>query len=328
MKFPTKRMRRLRYEPWMRRMVRENSLCVDHLIWPLFVTDKKTTPIDSLPSQYRYSIPDLVREVQIAQDLGIPAIALFPATPESVKTEEGEESYNPNNLICRAVRAIKKDISNIGIICDVALDPYTSHGQDGVIRNGEIDNDQTLDILAQQALNQVKAGCDIIAPSDMMDGRIGVIRKHLDTHGFSHIPILAYSAKYASAFYGPFRDAVGSKSSLGKKGKDSYQMNPFNSDEAMIEILLDIEEGADLVMVKPGMPYLDIVQRCKEQYKVPTFVYQVSGEYAMLKAASQNGWLDWDKVIMESLVGFVRAGADGILTYAAKEIAQKLRSQK
>jgi porphobilinogen synthase len=328
MKFPTKRMRRLRYEPWMRKMVEEHALRVEHLIWPLFVTNKATTPIESLPGQYRYSIEDIVKEVQIAKDLGIPSIALFPATPESVKTEEGEESYNPNNLICNTVRAIKMHVPDIGIICDVALDPYTTHGQDGVIRKGRVDNDETLDILATQALNQVRAGCDIIAPSDMMDGRIGIIRKHLDLHGFSHIPILAYSAKYASAFYGPFRDAVGSKSALGKRGKESYQMNPANGDEAMTEVLLDIEEGADMVMVKPGMPYLDIVRRVKEVHNIPTFVYQVSGEYAMLKAASQNGWLDWDKVIMESLLAFVRAGADGILTYAAKEIAQKLHSKK
>ena len=325
MKFPTKRMRRLRYESWMREMIQENHLNVKHLIWPLFVTEKETTPIDSLPGQFRYNIKDIVKEIEEAKNLGIPAVALFPVIPEKIKTTDGEEAFHPNNLICKALREIKSQVSGIGIICDVALDPYTTHGHDGVIRNGKVDNDQTLDILTQQALNQVRAGCDVIAPSDMMDGRIGHIRKTLDQHGFSHIPILAYSAKYASAFYGPFRDAVGSKTALGKGDKRSYQMNPANGHEALLEVQLDIDEGADMVMIKPGMPYLDIVQRVKETYNLPTFVYQVSGEYAMLKAAAQNGWLDWDQVIMESLMSFVRAGADGILTYAAKEIAIKLQ---
>lgn len=327
-RFPTTRMRRNRQSDWSRRLVQENHLHVSDLIWPVFVQegDISHTPISSMPGVSRLSIPQLVEDAKKAEALGIPAIALFPATPHECKTPEGEEAYNPNNLVCRAVRAVAQETSNIGIICDVALDPFTTHGQDGLLRNGVVVNDETLEALCKQALNQARAGCHVIAPSDMMDGRIGAIRAALDAEGFQDVQILAYSAKYASAFYGPFRDAVGSKSALGKGDKRTYQMNPANTNEALKEVALDIQEGADMVMVKPGMPYLDIVRRVKDEFSVPTYAYQVSGEYAMLKAAAQNGWLDWDAVILESLLAFKRAGADGILTYAAMEIAQRLQS--
>jgi porphobilinogen synthase len=327
-RFPNTRLRRNRRTEWSRRLVRENQLHVEDLIWPVFVQEGKSlrTPILSMPGVYRLSADLLVDAAKEARDLGIPAMAVFPVTPQERKTPGGEEASNPDNLVCRAVRRLKESVTDIGIICDVALDPFTSHGQDGLLVDGEVVNDPTLEALCSQALNQARAGCDVIAPSDMMDGRIGAIRDALDSEGFQHVQILAYSAKYASAFYGPFRDAVGSQAALGQGDKRTYQMDPANGDEAIREVALDIQEGADMVMVKPGMPYLDLVRRVKEAYRVPTYVYQVSGEYAMLRAAAQNGWLDWDKVIMESMLSFKRAGADGILTYAAPELARRLKS--
>ncbi|WP_397568718.1 porphobilinogen synthase [Schlesneria sp. T3-172] len=326
--FPQTRMRRPRRFDWSRRMVRENQVTVDDLIWPVFVQSGKNqrTPIASMPGVERLSIDLLVDAVSRAADLGIPAIALFPATEPELKNEEATEAVNPDNLVCRAVRAIKERNLNLGIICDVALDPYTSHGQDGLVRDGYVVNDETLEMLCRQATVQAQAGCDTIAPSDMMDGRIGAVRKALDKAGFDHVQIMAYAAKYASAFYGPFRDAVGSATSLGQGDKRTYQMDPANGDEALREVALDISEGADMVMVKPGMPYLDIVQRIKASFGVPTFAYQVSGEYAMIAAASQNGWLDRSKAMLESLLAFKRAGADGVLTYFAVEVAEGLRS--
>jgi porphobilinogen synthase len=278
-----------------------------------------------MPGVERFSIDLLTLAVKEARDLGIPAIALFPATPANLKTQDGEEAFNPENLVCRTIRAIKSAVPDIGIICDVALDPYTSHGQDGLVRNGVVVNDETVEVLCKQSVVQARAGCDVIAPSDMMDGRVGAIRKALDNAGFSHVAILSYAAKYASAFYGPFRDAVGSANNLGKSDKKTYQMDPSNSSEALREVALDIAEGADMVMVKPGMPYLDVVARVKDTFKVPTFAYQVSGEYAMLCAAAANGWLDREKVILESLLSFKRAGADGVLTYFAVEAAKLLK---
>lgn len=326
--FPSTRLRRNRQTDWSRRLVEEAVLTVNDLIWPIFVQEGKNhlTEISSMPGVHRVSIDLLVEKAQQAEAIGIPALALFPVTPLEKKTPNGEEAYNPDNLVCRAVRAVKEATNNIGIICDVALDPFTTHGQDGLLRDGVVVNDESIEALCKQAINQAQAGCDVIAPSDMMDGRIGRIRESLDQLGFDHVQILAYSAKYASAFYGPFRDAVGSKSSLGKGDKRTYQMNPTNRLEALHEVEMDIKEGADMIMVKPGMPYLDIVRDVKSAFQKPTFVYQVSGEYAMMKAAAQNDWLDWDKVILESLVSFKRAGADGVLTYAAMEIAEKLQS--
>jgi porphobilinogen synthase len=280
-----------------------------------------------MPGVERLSIDLLILAVKEARDLGILAIALFPATPTNLKTQDGEEAFNPENLVCRTIRAIKSAVPDIGIICDVALDPYTSHGQDGLVRNGVVVNDETVEVLCKQSIVQAQAGCDVIAPSDMMDGRVGAIRKALDNAGFSHVAILSYAAKYASAFYGPFRDAVGSANNLGKSDKKTYQMDPSNSSEALREVALDIAEGADMVMVKPGMPYLDVVARVKDAFKVPTFAYQVSGEYAMLCAAAANGWLDREKVILESLLSFKRAGADGVLTYFAVEAAKLLKAQ-
>ena len=327
--FPQTRMRRPRRFDWSRRLIRENRLSVDDLIWPVFVQSGlgQRTPITSMPGVYRLSVDLLVEEVSNAADLGIPAIAVFPATEPSLKNEAATEAINPENLVCRAVRAIKATGRDLGIICDVALDPYTSHGQDGLVRNGYVVNDETLEMLCQQAVVQAQAGCDVIAPSDMMDGRIGAVRGALDGAGFEHVQLLAYAAKYASAFYGPFRDAVGSATSLGQGDKRTYQMDPANSDEAMREVALDISEGADMVMVKPGMPYLDIVRRVKETFGIPTFAYQVSGEYAMISAAAQNGWLDRKKSMLESLLAFKRAGADGILTYFAIEAAEVLNSE-
>ncbi len=323
--FPMTRMRRNRQYNWSRRLTQEHHLTVDDLIWPLFVHEETDNhPIQSLPGQYRWSVESLCERAKEAESLGIPAIALFPATPSSKKTPNGEEAYNPDNLVCRAMSAIRECTNNIGIIADVALDPYTSHGQDGLLRDGVVVNDESLEALCKQAVNQARAGCHVIAPSDMMDGRIGAIREALDSDGFQDVSIMAYSAKYASAFYGPFRDAVGSKGSLGQGDKRTYQMNPANQLEALHEVELDIEEGADMVMVKPGMPYLDILHQVKSHFGKPTFVYQVSGEYAMIKAASERGWLDWDACIAESLMAFKRAGADGILTYAAFEMAKKL----
>jgi porphobilinogen synthase len=328
--YPSTRLRRLRRHAWSRRLVAETRLAVDDLIWPLFVqegTSQRQT-ITSMPGIERLSIQLVVEVVGKAIELGIPAVALFPATDPAKKTADADEAFNPDNLVCRAVRAVKQAHGDsIGVICDVALDPYTSHGHDGLLRDGYVVNDETIDILCRQAVVQAEAGCDVIAPSDMMDGRVGAIRRTLDENGFSHVSIMAYAAKYASAFYGPFRDAVGSASNLGGGGKQTYQMDPANSDEALREVSLDIAEGADMVMVKPGMPYLDMVRRVKDRFGVPTFAYQVSGEYAMLAAAGERGWLDRDAVMLESLLAFKRAGADGILTYFAPDAARILRSQ-
>ena len=325
--FPETRMRRVRRQDWSRRLVRENQLTIDDLIWPVFVQDghNRREPIASMPGVERLSVDLIVEAVARAAELKIPAVAVFSATDPSLKTEAAMEALNPENLVCRAVRAIKTAKLDIGLICDVALDPYTSHGQDGLVRDGYVVNDETLEMLCRQAVVQAEAGCDIIAPSDMMDGRVAAVRRALDAAGFSQVQILAYAAKYASAFYGPFRDAVGSATSLGQGDKRTYQMDPANGDEALREVALDIAEGADMVMVKPGMPYLDIVSRVKATFGVPTFAYQVSGEYAMLVAAAQNGWLDRTKVMLESLLSFKRAGADGVLTYFAIEAAEHLR---
>ncbi len=325
--YPDTRLRRVRREDWSRRLVQENRLSVDDLIWPLFICDGKSRreAIPSMPGVERLAIELVVEAVGEAVKLGIPAVALFPATLAEKKTPECEEALNAENLVCRTVRAVKQAYGNrIGVICDVALDPYSSHGQDGLVRDGYVVNDETVAMLCRQAVVQAAAGCDIIAPSDMMDGRVGAVRKALDAAGFVHVQIMAYAAKYASAFYGPFRDAVGSADNLGSGDKRTYQMDPANGDEALHEVALDIAEGADSVMVKPGMPYLDILRRVKDKFGVPTFAYQVSGEYAMLSAAAEKGWLDRDKVILESLLAFKRAGADGILTYFARDAAKLL----
>ena len=326
--YPQVRMRRNRRTDWSRRLVSENQLSVNDLIWPVFIQDgeNQKTEILSMPGVHRLTIDHLVEQAAAAAELQIPALALFPATDPSKKTEGGEEAFNPENLVCRAVRALKEQNLNMGILCDVALDPYTSHGQDGLVKDGYVVNDETIDVLCQQAVVQAEAGCDIIAPSDMMDGRIGAIREALDEAGFQHVQLMAYAAKYASAFYGPFRDAVGSGSNLGTGDKRTYQMDPANTDEAMREVGLDVSEGADMVMVKPGMPYLDIVRRVKAEFEVPTYAYQVSGEFAMISAAAQNGWLDRKKCMLESLLCFKRAGADGVLTYFAKEVAEILQA--
>jgi porphobilinogen synthase len=327
--FPQTRMRRNRRTDWSRRMVRESRLSADDLIWPAFVIEGRNTsePVASMPGVSRYSIDLFVEQVRKAVDLGIPAVAIFPVTPLQKKTPDGEESRNPENLICRAIRAVREAGISVGLVADVALDPYTSHGQDGLVRDNYVVNDETLDALCRQAVVQANAGCDIIAPSDMMDGRIGVIRRALDAAGHQNVQIMSYAAKYASAFYGPFRDAVGSAKNLGSGDKRTYQMDPANTDEAVREVALDISEGADMVMVKPGMPYLDIVRRVKMEFGVPTFAYQVSGEYAMICAAAANGWLNRDAAMMESLMCFRRAGADGILTYFAIEVAEQLRQK-
>ncbi len=324
--FPAIRMRRNRRTPWSRAMVRENTLTAHDLIWPVFVIEgqNRTEAVASMPGVTRYSVDLIVDKVKEAADLGIPAVALFPNTPRELRTADAREAFNEGNLVCQAVRAIKKAVPHIGIMCDVALDPYTSHGHDGLMEGDEILNDATLEALVKQTLVQAAAGCDIIAPSDMMDGRIARIRAALEGNRMSHVQIMAYSAKYASGFYGPFRDAVGSAGAL-KGDKRTYQMEPANGDEALREVALDIAEGADMVMVKPGMPYLDIVRRVKDSFHVPTFAYQVSGEYAMIMAACNNGWLDPQKVITESLMCFKRAGADGVLTYFAVEVAKGLK---
>ncbi len=324
-------MRRVRRHEWSRQLVCENRLSVSDLIWPLFVCegDSHRETIPSMPGVERLSIDLAIEAIGEAIGLGIPAVALFPATEASKKTPQCEEAINSDNLVCRAVRAAKSAHGNkIGIICDVALDPYSSHGQDGLVRDGYVVNDETVAMLCQQAVVQSEAGCDIIAPSDMMDGRVGAIRHALDEANFVDVQIMAYAAKYASAFYGPFRDAVGSSANLGGGDKRTYQMDPASGDEALREVALDIAEGADSVMVKPGMPYLDIVHRVKEIFGVPTFAYQVSGEYAMLSAAAERGWLDREKVMLESLVAFKRAGADGVLTYFAREVARILRDSQ
>jgi porphobilinogen synthase len=325
--YPTTRLRRLRRHDWSRRLVRENSLSANDLIWPLFLCKGlgRREAIPSMPGVERLSIDLAVEAIGEAVALGIPAVALFPATDPQLKTPDCGEAVNPDNLICRAVRAVKAAYGDaIGVLCDVALDPYSSHGQDGLVRDGYVVNDETVAMLQRQAVVQAEAGCDVIAPSDMMDGRVGAVRRALDEAGFIDVQIMAYAAKYASAFYGPFRDAVGSAANLGSGDKRTYQMDPANGDEALREVALDLAEGADSVMVKPGMPYLDIVRRVKDAFGAPTFAYQVSGEYAMLSAAAANGWLDRDKVMLESLMAFKRAGADGVLTYFARDAAKLL----
>ena len=327
--FPAVRMRRNRKSSWSRRLVAENVLTAADLIWPIFVVEgrQKREPVASMPGVDRLSVDLAVEAAHEAVALGIPAIALFPYTEPKLRTEDGREAFNGDNLVCRATRAIRKANLDIGVLLDVALDPYTSHGHDGLMRAGEIVNDETLAAVVRQALVQADAGCDIIAPSDMMDGRVGAIRAALEAAGHQNVQIMAYAAKYASAFYGPFRDAVGSSATL-TGDKRTYQMDPANSDEALREVELDIAEGADMVMVKPGMPYLDIVRRVKDAFGMPTFAYQVSGEYSMLTAAAANGWLDGDKVMMESLIAFKRAGADGILTYFAPMAAKVLGNRQ
>ena len=321
------RPRRNRRAEWSRRMVRETVLTTDDLIWPLFLVDgsKKREAIASMPGVERLSVDQAVREAERAAKLQIPCLALFPYTDPQRRDENGSEALNPDNLACSAIRAIKQNVPEVGILCDVALDPYTSHGHDGLLRGGEIINDETVAVLVKQALVEVEAGCDIIAPSDMMDGRVGAIRQTLDAAGRTDVQIMAYAAKYASAFYGPFRDAVGSSATL-TGDKRTYQMDPANSDEALREVEMDIAEGADMVMVKPGLPYLDILKKVKDTFGMPTFAYQVSGEYAMITAAAANGWLDGEKAMMESLLAFKRAGADGVLTYFAPRIAEKLKT--
>ena len=331
LQFPAHRPRRMRRDDWSRRLMQENQLSVDDLIYPIFLLEGKgkSEAVASMPSVNRISLDLLFNVAQECVDLGIPVLALFPVIDPALKTPEGKEAYNPNGLVPNAVRELKKRFPNLGIMTDVALDPYTSHGQDGVLDDhGRILNDETSAILVQQAITQAEAGVDIVAPSDMMDGRIGKIREALEQKKLIHTRIMAYSAKYASAFYGPFRDAVGSAKNLGKADKKTYQMDFANTDEALREVAMDIGEGADMVMVKPGMPYLDIVRRVKEGFDYPTFAYQVSGEYAMLKAAAQNGWLDHDAVMMESLMAFKRAGADGVLTYFALEAARLIKAAK
>src|SRR5215468_9273859 len=321
------RPRRNRKAAWTRRMVAETMLTVDDLIWPLFLVDgsKTRAAVPSMPGVDRLSVDEAVREAERAARLRIPCLALFPYTDPNLRDEAGNEALNPDNLVCRAIRAIKKAVPGVGILCDVALDPYTSHGHDGLLREGVILNDETVEVLVQQALVEAEAGCDIIAPSDMMDGRVGAIRAGLDGAGRTDVSIMAYAAKYASAFYGPFRDAVGSAATL-IGDKRTYQMDPANSDEALREVEFDISEGADMVMVKPGMPYLDILRRVKDAFGVPTFAYQVSGEYSMIMAAAQNGWLDGEKAMMESLIAFKRAGACGVLTYFAPKVAKALKN--
>lgn len=328
--FPAIRMRRLRRHEWSRQLVAEHNLSAADFIWPVFVVDgeNRREPVPSMPGVERLSVDLAATAAAEAADLGIPVVALFPYTDPALKTPDGKEALNPNNLVCRAVRAIKKSTPNIGVLCDVALDPYTSHGHDGLLdaQSEHILNDATLEILVQQALVQAEAGCDIIAPSDMMDGRIGAIRSAFEKQGFNDTLIMAYAAKYASAFYGPFRDAVGSAKALNGD-KRTYQMDCANTDEALREVALDIAEGADMVMVKPGMPYLDVLRRVKDTFAMPTFAYQVSGEYSMIAGAIERGWFDRDRVILESLIAFKRAGASGILTYFAKDAARLLQSR-
>ncbi len=323
----TIRPRRNRKSEWARRMVRENVLTADDLIWPLFVTGghNTRTPVASMPGVDRLTVDQAVRDAERAMKLDIPCLALFPYTDPTLRDELGSEAVNPDNLVCQSVRAIKQEFPGIGVLCDVALDPFTSHGHDGLLEDGRILNDETVAVLVRQALVQAEAGCDIIAPSDMMDGRVGAIREALDAAGFVDVQIMAYAAKYASAFYGPFRDAIGSAKTL-TGDKRTYQMDSANSDEALREVELDIAEGADMVMVKPGMPYLDVLRRVKDTFGMPTFAYQVSGEYAMIAGAAQNGWIDGERAMMESLVGFKRAGADGVLTYFAPQAAEKLKA--
>ena len=328
--YPNTRMRRNRMQAFSRRLVAENRLCTDDLIWPLFVIEgnDQTEAIDVMPGVSRHSIDRLLEQAHQAVELGIPAIAIFPSIDASLKDPSGSLAQDGNNLVCCAVRAVKSAYPDLGIVCDVALDPFTDHGHDGVMQADEILNDETVEILCQQAIHQANAGCDIIAPSDMMDGRVAAIRAALDDAGHQNVQIMAYAAKYASSFYGPFRDAVKAGASLGKFGKATYQMDPANSDEAMHEIALDLAEGADLVIIKPGMPYLDVLARAKAEFGVPCVAYQVSGEYAMQCAAFANGWLDRDHTILETMMAFRRAGADAVLTYFAPDIAKLLHQQR
>lgn len=324
--YPRTRMRRNRSHPWIRALVSESRLAASDLMWPVFITEGsgKREPIPSMPGVDRLSVDELVAAAAEAKDLGIPAIALFPYTEDDLKTPDAAEAYNPDNLVCRAVRALKDQHPEVGVMCDVALDPYNTDGHDGLLRDGRILNDESVEVLTRQAVVQARAGCDIIAPSDMMDGRIAAIRDALDAEGLENVLIMAYAAKYASGFYDPFRDAVGSSGAL-KGDKKTYQMDPANTDEALREVALDIDEGADMVMVKPGLAYLDVVRRVKDAFAMPTFAYNVSGEYTMLRAAADQGWLDYDQVMMEALLAFKRAGADGVLTYAAVEAARLLK---
>ena len=325
--YPATRMRRNRMKGFSRRLMAEHRLAVDDLIWPMFVIEGNGVeePVESMPGVTRLPIDLLVERAAEAVDLGIPAIAIFPSIEAKLKDEDGSLARDGDNLVCRAVRAVKATLPDIGVVCDVALDPFTNHGHDGVFRDGEIANDATVDILCEQAVHQANAGCDVIAPSDMMDGRVAAIRAALDAAGHQNVQIMSYAAKYASGFYGPFRNAVRAGSLASKDGKSTYQMDPSNSDEAIHEIALDLQEGADMVIVKPGLPYLDILARAKAEFGVPCVAYQVSGEYAMIMAASQQGWLDEDRVMMESLLAFKRAGADAILTYFAPRVARLLR---
>ncbi len=325
--YPRTRLRRNRTSEWTRRLVAENAVTVNDLIWPVFVLEGKkvSEPIASMPGVHRWSLDLLLKEVEKAAELKVPAIALFPVVGGDKKSADGREAWKHDNLVCRTIKAIKDAVPEMGIICDVALDPYTSHGHDGLIDDsGYVVNDETVEVLCQQALAQAEAGVDIVAPSDMMDGRIGAIRDALDANGFINTGILSYAAKYASSFYGPFRDAVNSGGYL-KGDKKTYQMDPANSDEALREVALDVAEGADMVMVKPGLPYLDVIRRVKDEFKMPTFAYHVSGEYAMLQAAAKNGWLNYEKALMETLLSFKRAGCDGVLTYAACDAARLLK---
>ena len=323
----TQRPRRNRKAEWSRRLVREHTLTVDDLIWPMFVIEGqgRREPIASMPGVERLSVDQIVRDAERGARLGIPAVAFFPFTEVDLRDPTGSEALNADNLVCRAVRAVKKAVPEVGIMTDVALDPYTSHGHDGLLKDGAILNDETVAILVEQSLIQAEAGTDIIAPSDMMDGRVGAIRAGLDKAGFLDVQIMAYAAKYASAFYGPFRDAIGTKAAL-VGDKRTYQMDPGNSAEALREVRLDLDEGADSVMVKPGLPYLDIIRRVRDEFQVPTFAYQVSGEYAMIEAAARNGWLDGERAMVEALLAFKRAGADGVLTYHAPRVAERLRA--
>ena len=327
-RYPTTRLRRNRREEWSRRLVAETRLSVDDLIWPVFVQEgtNTRTPVESMPGVDRLTVYLFVEAAKQPRDLGIPAIAIFPETDPAKKTPDAREAYNPHGLVCRAITAVKKPVSGVGVVCDVALDPFNSDGHDGIVRDGYVQNDESLEALVKQAIVQTEAGADIQAPSDMMDGRIGAIRAALDAKGYIHAQIMSYAAKYASAFYNPFRDAIGSSGAL-KGDKKTYQMDYANSDEALREVGLDIEEGADMVMVKPGLPYLDIVRRVKDSFGVPTYAYQVSGEYSMLRGAADRGWLDWDKVLVETLTGFKRAGCDGILTYGAVDAARLLKGK-
>ena len=322
--YPSTRLRRSRMQSWSRQLVAENQLSVSDLIWPLFIIEgcNNIEAIPSMPGVFRYTLDKVIPDVKLAQSLGIPAIALFPVIDNALKTDDGAEACNPDNLMCRAIATIKNACPEIGLLCDVALDPYTSHGHDGILNTNEILNDETIDVLIVQALNQAKAGCDIIAPSDMQDGRIGKIRQALEENNYKNTLIMSYAAKYASHFYGPFRDAVGSKANLSTQNKKTYQQDPANADESLHEVAMDLREGADLILIKPGLPYLDIIHRIKTTFAVPTFAYQVSGEYAMIAAAHEQGWLSFKDVMHESLLSCKRAGADGILTYAAKALAE------